>query len=129
MFLGHLASLPKGQYVSLATIAKARRLPVKYLEHLARQLTQEGVVLSRQGKIGGYALAHPPSMLKLSDVLGVLEQGVQPVHCTHDGHCCERESACERKSGYQKVHSKLYDVLAQYTLADILPTITSVSKS
>ena len=128
LLVGYLAGLPKGQYVSLATIARQRRLPLKYLERLAHRLLAERLVASRQGKRGGYALAQPPAKLKLTDVLRALEGELEPARCTHDGRCCERQAACERKTGYQKVHSKLYRLLAQYTLADILPTITVVNR-
>ncbi len=127
LLVGYLAGLPKGQYASLARVAKERHLPLKYLERLARRLLAGHLVVSRQGKVGGYALARPPTKLKLTDVLRALEGELEPVHCTHDGRCCERQVACERKTGYQKVHSKLYRLLAQYTLADILPIITAVS--
>ncbi len=129
MFLGYLAGLPRGRYVSLATIARQRHLPLKYLERVARGLAQQGVVLSREGRRGGYALTRSPAKLKLTDVLSVLEGQVEPVVCTHDGRCCERQTACERKTGYQKVHAKLYKLLSNYSLADILPTVTSVQSS
>ncbi|MBI5466215.1 MAG: Rrf2 family transcriptional regulator [Candidatus Kerfeldbacteria bacterium] len=126
LLVGYLAGLRKGQYASLATVASERRLPLKYLERLARRLLAGHLVVSRQGKVGGYALAQPAGKLKLIDVLRALEGELEPVRCTHDGRCCERQAACERKTGYQKVHSKLYGLLARYTLADILPTITVV---
>lgn len=123
MFLKHLAELTPGQYATVASVAEVRKLPAKYLERVAATLVGAGILASREGQGGGYRLAHNPEVLKLVDVLEVLEGDLEPVRCTHDGRCCEREGACARKTGWQTVHSKLYDILAQHSLADVLSTI------
>jgi len=123
MFLKHLSALPVGQYVTARVVAEERKLPLKYLERVAAALVGAGIVLSREGQGGGYALAKPATRVPLPQVLEVLEGALEPVHCTHDGACCEREAACERKTGWQDVHSKLYQVLAEHSLADVLSTI------
>ncbi len=125
MFLKSLSQLPPGQYATVRQVAEQQRLPAKYLERVAAALAAAGVLLSREGQGGGYALAKPSRELKLVEVLAVLEGELEPVHCTHDGRCCDREHACERKTGWQKVHTKLYDILLQHTLADILSTINT----
>ena len=123
IFLKYLSALPPGHYATVRAIAESQKLPLKYLERVAAALVSAGIVVSREGQGGGYALAKPVTQVQLADVLEVLEGTLEPVTCTHDGTCCEREAACERKTGWQNVHSKLYQVLAQHTLADILSTI------
>ena len=126
MFLAYLASIPQGSYASLTQVAQQQHLPVKYLEHVAKSLTRAGVIKSRHGKEGGYTLAVSPTKLRLTQVLRALEEGVEPIRCTHNGRCCERRVACEFKTGYQKVHVKLYELLAGYSLADLLPTVKGI---
>jgi Rrf2 family protein len=125
MFLKFLSALPPGGYATVRTVAEAKSLPIKYLEQVAAALARAGVLRSREGSGGGYALARPPDELKLVEVLGVLEGELEPVRCTHSGECCNRQQACEHKTGWQTMHSKLYDILAKHTLADILSTIHS----
>ena len=123
MFLKHLSALAAGQYATVRAVAESQKLPLKYLERVAAALASAGIVTSREGQGGGYALAKPAAQVPLAQVLEVLEGALEPVVCTHDGTCCSRSAACERKTGWQAVHGKLYQVLAQHSLADILLTI------
>lgn len=126
MVIGHLAQVGQGQFVSLRSVARSRGLPLKYVERVAGHLMRAGILLSREGRQGGYALAKDPSEVRLADVLEVLEGSIRPVACTHNGRCCGRSVACERKTGYQKVHHRLYELLSGYSLADILPKVQGV---
>lgn len=123
MFLKRLTTLKTGEYATVRAVAEAEHLPLKYLERVAAALASAGILVSREGQGGGYALAKPAAQVPLAEVLAVLEGELEPVHCTHNGQCCEREAACERKTGWQNVHTKLYQVLAQHSLKDVLSTI------
>lgn len=123
MFLQYLAELPSGRSTTVKWVAQERHLPVKFLERQAAALAEAGIVTSRPGQGGGYALAKPAAKLPLVTVLEALEGGLEPVHCTHDGRCCDRVAACERKTGWQAMHSKLYELLSAYSLADILASM------
>jgi len=123
MFLKQLAVLPAGQFATVRKIAEESKLPIKYLERVAGALASARILDSREGQGGGYALAKPAKEVKLTDVISVLEGELEPVHCTHDGRCCDRQNACERKTGWQQVHGKLYEILSQHTLADVLESI------
>lgn len=123
MFLKHLAQLPLGQFATVKQIAEAHTLPEKYLERVASALAEAGILLSRSGQGGGYALAKTPRELPLVAVLQVLEGELEPVKCTHDGRCCERASACGRKTGWQHVQTRLYQLLSNYSLADVLASV------
>ncbi len=128
MFLKYLTTLKPGQYATVRTVAEEQGLPFKYLERVAAALVSSGIVVSREGQGGGYALAKPVAQIRLAEVLEALEGTLEPVTCTHDGTCCERQAACERKTGWQNVHSKLYQVLAQHSLADVLSSMQEVRK-
>lgn len=59
--------------VSIGTIARARGIPVRFLETILRQLKQAGLAESTRGKEGGYFLAKPASSLSVCDVLEIFE--------------------------------------------------------
>jgi Rrf2 family protein len=120
VFLRELAKLPKGQYLGLKEMAKAHNLPFKYLEQLARKLTQAGIVVSREGKGGGYTLAKKPSAISLIKILVVLEGELSPAICAAGCDLCSRQQACEKKTGWHKIHQQLYKTVSKYTLADAL---------
>lgn len=120
MFLQHLSKLPTRTYISLSVVAKEKQLPLKYLERLAHQLVKAGVLKSREGQGGGYALAQIPADISLATILGVLEGELEPTICADGCKACERQQACEEKTGWKKIHSSLYKTLNNFTLADLL---------
>ncbi|HAO81663.1 MAG: Transcriptional regulator, BadM/Rrf2 family [Parcubacteria group bacterium GW2011_GWD2_43_10] len=122
LLLKELSLAQPGQYLSLATLARTKHLPRKYLDHVARQLVTAGVISAREGRGGGYILSKPVNQIKFVEVLKALEGELEPVHCTHDGKCCDRKFACERKTGWQEVHAQLYKLLQNKTLADVIKT-------
>jgi Rrf2 family protein len=120
MLLNHLAKLGPGQYASLSSIARQRHLPLKYLEQLAADLLAAKILLGKEGKGGGYALAKPATKLKLVSILQALEGRLEPVDCDQSCRHCERQAACEQKTGWRQLHAKFYKLLAGYTLADMM---------
>ncbi len=120
MFLQSLAKLPKDKYLGLSEVASRYKLPLKYLERLAHCLVEARIVVSREGKGGGYALAKKPNRTSLIQALQVLEGEFMPIVCSIGCGSCERQQACEKKTGWKKVHNKLYQTLSKFTLADLL---------
>lgn len=123
MLIKQLALLPAGSFMPIREAASQTNMPFKYLERVALALAGAGIIVSKEGQGGGYALSRPTALISLVEVLSSLEGRVDPVVCTHDGKCCDRKNACERKTGWQTVHNKMYQVLSQYSVADILKTI------
>jgi Rrf2 family transcriptional regulator, iron-sulfur cluster assembly transcription factor len=122
LLLRELALASKGKYLSLADLAASRRLPRKYLEQVAHALVEAGVLVSREGRGGGYKLSRDAKDIKLTDVLTALEGALEPVACTHCSSCCERSSACERKTGWWELHRQLFNTLKTKSLADVVRT-------
>ncbi|MFA4936743.1 MAG: Rrf2 family transcriptional regulator [Patescibacteria group bacterium] len=105
--------------VSLKKIAKAKKLPIKYLERLASSLKRAGLIKSKEGAKGGYYLAKPIAQIKLIDVIKILEGDLAPTICTGDHLKCPRQDTCTMKQGWLGVRNKIYFILSSYTLADL----------
>ncbi len=58
-----------GAYCLLEDIAKAARLPKNFLSKIFQDLTQAGLLESRRGRGGGYALARPGDKIRLMDII------------------------------------------------------------
>lgn len=64
----------KGVEVTLLhDIAKRKRIPHKYLEHILLNLKNSGILISKRGVGGGYSLARLPESISLGDILRASE--------------------------------------------------------
>lgn len=59
--------------VKIASIAKRRKIPQKFLELILAGLKQGGFVVSRRGAQGGYKLARDPDQITVGEVLRFVE--------------------------------------------------------
>jgi len=76
--LAELARRGTGQTVPIAEIAKARDIPVQFLEGLFATLRRGGILQSQRGVKGGYSFAKPPSEVTVLEVVELLEGEVGP---------------------------------------------------
>lgn len=66
----------------IEALARLEKIPANYLAQILAELRNGGLILSRRGKLGGYALARPPEEVTLFDIAKVvdgelLEMGLQ----------------------------------------------------
>ena len=59
--------------VPIAEIAKAREIPVQFLEGLFATLRRAGLLQSQRGVKGGYLFARPPAEITVLEVVELLE--------------------------------------------------------
>jgi Rrf2 family protein len=62
-----------GGLVNADHIAQAQRIPLNFLENILRDLRRAGIVESRRGQAGGYALARPAEEISVADVIRAVE--------------------------------------------------------
>lgn len=65
-------SLRPDEVVSREYLAQTENLPVKFVDHVLRQLRGGGVIESRRGRHGGYLLARPAEAISLAEVVHVM---------------------------------------------------------
>jgi Rrf2 family transcriptional regulator, cysteine metabolism repressor len=71
--LTELARRGSGAPVPIGEIAKARDIPVQFLEGLFAALRRAGILQSQRGVKGGYAFARPPGDVTVLEVVELLE--------------------------------------------------------
>ena len=59
--------------VPIGDLAKARDIPVQFLEGLFAALRRAGILQSQRGVKGGYTFARPPSEITVLEVVELLE--------------------------------------------------------
>lgn len=70
-----------GEVVTIKDIAEKERFSMPYVEKILQKLRSARIVVSHQGKKGGYALARPPSAITLKEVIDALEGATFDVYC------------------------------------------------
>ena len=78
--LADLALTEGESLLSLAEISKRQDISLPYLEQLFVKLRRAGLVESVRGPGGGYRLAKAPSEIRVSDILGAVDETVSAMH-------------------------------------------------
>jgi Rrf2 family transcriptional regulator, cysteine metabolism repressor len=71
--LAELARRGQSAPVPIGEIARAREIPVQFLEGLFATLRRAGILQSQRGVKGGYSFARPPSEITVLEVVELLE--------------------------------------------------------
>jgi len=108
---------------SIAEIAEEQRIPKKFLEQILLDLKHHGLVASRRGKLGGYALLRAPDRITFGEVLRIIDGPLAPLPCVSRiayRRCegCADEGACEIRRVFARVAEATRAVLDTTTLAD-----------
>jgi Rrf2 family iron-sulfur cluster assembly transcriptional regulator len=88
--LVHLArqSQPRN-YCLLEDVARAGKLPKNYLSKIFQDLARAGLLDSRKGRGGGYALARPAESIRLMEIIEAFQDPFP-----EQSHCLLRPGAC-----------------------------------
>ena len=107
-----------GRPVRLGDIADSRDMPLQFLEQVFAALRRAGIVRSRRGAAGGYALGHPASEITIFDVVAALDGVPSPAACTQG--LCESVDGCGAASVWIEAQQALEQVLVATTIDDLL---------
>ena len=106
--------------VLLKDIARRQEVSLPYLEHLITLLISAGLVKSTRGARGGVSLLKPPSEIKLSEVVQLLEGSIAPVDCVNNPALCHRSTFCVTRDIWSEVKNAMNQVLNSTTLQDLV---------
>ncbi len=106
-------------------IAHRQHIPVEFLEQILLALKRAGLLASRRGMRGGYALIKSPSEVTLGQVIRILDGPLAPIGCvskTAYQKCRDCPYADDARCPVQSVMGTVRDAIAgildHYTLAD-----------
>lgn len=73
-----MARKSKGSYVKIEEICQAYDIPKKYLEQLLTIMRSNGLVKTRRGAEGGYALAKDSRDITAADIVRIMDGPIAP---------------------------------------------------
>ena len=115
IFLSHRFG---GGFVAIKDISDSERIPRKFLEAILLDLKGAGILISRAGPNGGYALRVPPDQLTLGRVIRILEGPLALTPCVSQNNyspCsdCRSEPECSLKLVMKRVRDATAEILDQ----------------
>jgi Rrf2 family protein len=106
-------------------IAHRQNIPIEFLEQILLALKNAGLLASRRGVSGGYALIKPPEEITIGQVIRILDGPLAPIGCvskTAYQKCSDCAYAdkpvCPIQSVMLEVRNAIAGILDNYTLRD-----------
>ena len=118
----YVASFPDRK-VALREVAENEEISLKYLEQLARDMVEAGLLTSTRGHGGGYLLSRPSEEITAGDILRAAEGTTVPVACAaldENGAGCPRESECSTISFWAGLDTVIENYVDDVSLADLI---------
>lgn len=79
-----------GELAHIEQLAEAEAVPANYLVQILSELRNGGLITSRRGKQGGYALARSPAEITLHDIVKLIEGEVLELNAVGEGQSGRR---------------------------------------
>ena len=121
--LGIAAQMGRGALPG-AELAEANRLPLKFVERILQELRDAGMVETRRGKFGGYALSGQGLKTKIGDVVRLMDGRLAPICCASEfayQKCsCPDEAHCGLRMLMIDVRNAIAKILDRYTLTEVV---------
>jgi Rrf2 family protein len=108
--------------LSAEKLSRSENVPSDYVNQLLLRLKRAGLVESRRGSAGGYALSRPAARIKLGDVLRAVEGPIFEDVCEkYKGKSdCRHQAGCSISPVWQKLGRMIEDYFDGITLESLL---------
>ncbi len=120
--LGYLGTRPLDDLTGSDEISEATGVARPYLVRVLATLVASGIVRSRKGVNGGYALARPAEEINLREVMRAIDGPIAPLSCVSlnwFNPCPEADRCHARTAVYQRLRDVMLDALSQITVAEL----------
>jgi Rrf2 family transcriptional regulator, iron-sulfur cluster assembly transcription factor len=102
-------------------IADRQEISLSYLEQLFAKLRKGGLVKSVRGPGGGYLLAHPPEVMRVSDIILAVDEPIRATRCSagSPAGCKTNRSRCLTHDLWEELGNQIHLYLSSVTVADV----------
>lgn len=113
--LSILAEKGRGGRVSLKDLSDLG-MPRAFMAKIAIDLVEAGILNSKEGKGGGFALNYEPKEIQVKEALEAIEGEVEPVCCGG----CPVDGECGQQDFMTRLTKEIEGLLEKYTLEDLI---------
>jgi Rrf2 family protein len=107
----YLAAQTNREVISAEEIANKLSIPKEFVSKILQSLTESGIVDSRKGKSGGFAIAKDPKRIKLIDIVAAIDGLSMFSNCVLGFPHCNPENPCPLHDKWGELRSKAYSML------------------
>lgn len=112
----------KGEWVLSKAVHDCTGVPMPYLRKILFQLSKKGLILTKRGYHGGFALARPPEEISLLEVIRAVEPE-RATDCVLGLPGCSDATPCPVRSFWIGAWAKVEAKLDRLTLADAAKSV------
>ena len=120
----HLGRQEPGRAESVAEISSNESIPKKFLEKILQDLIHAGLVVSRRGAHGGYALSREPSRISFKDVMEAVEGPIALNVCVGERNLCSVSPTCGMHHVWAEGQRRLIELFDTTTLSDLIRPVS-----
>jgi Rrf2 family protein len=88
----------KEKQVKLSDLIEETKLPKRFLARIAADLVKKKLLISREGKNGGYLVSPDIKTISLYDYLKIFNDDITVCSCADENYHCRFEDFCTQKS-------------------------------
>ena len=125
----HLARYVETGFLSSRRLAQEEGVSAQLASKLLQKLSAAGLVSSRQGKSGGFALSKHPAAITLAEVIAVIQGPVHLNRCLAAEGVCPRQSRCSICRRFRTLQDHVDETLAHISLADLVDDLETMGKA
>lgn len=117
-----MTGLKDGALATIPEISERYGISRNHLMKVVHRLSRSGYLETVRGKGGGIRLAKPPGKIRIGAVIRDMEEHMNIVACfdaRKRGHCAI-EPACVLRGALREGLDAFFDVMDDYTLADLI---------
>ena len=118
LFMTVLARNFSQKYIPLSFISSQTNLSLLFLKHIALDLKNDGLIISREGVQGGYRLAKNPQSISAAQILRAINKGLVIPACDHK-ICRVDKNNCLCLSFWNPFNRQMLQKLQHVKLSDI----------
>lgn len=118
VFVAYL-SKRQGKSVSLNDAARVLSLPNRFLAQIASALKQAEIIISKEGKTGGYVVGTDFDKKSVYDLVEALGENKGLVECLTEEGNCERGEKCRIRKVWSRMEKSIVTELKKIKLNEI----------
>ena len=117
-----------GEYLSSRSVAQTQALPYQFLRSIVRELIRHGLVISREGAKGGLRLSRDPRKIRVVDVIGIFQGGIELSDCLFRDKLCANRSTCVLRKEIVRIEGLVEREFGKLTIQGLLDKMNDAHK-